>query len=367
MSLQQSYVALDWVKDALEETLQKVHSNLLEQTSSSLKLACDGLHQVSGTLHIAQLTETLLLSEMLEKVLQAVVDDQLELSNVQFYISQTLNLLADELDYLQRTKSGRTTVIYAQVEVLSGLLLNEPTHKKLSFTPDFSLLDKQFLASARTPQQFEKLKQAYQYLLTTWLSGNASQQTLVDFTRVATRLKSSAQTRIESVIWHAAAVFHHAVDNESLIAPEKVRSLMIRLERALVIDDRTESENNYALLGDLLGVLDPQKISNPEVSHLRQLYGMDLPELNVVSSRLLDSALQQVVTASDGLAKNRNTASIALREAVRLLEVSGWHPLAKSAKAKLHQLVTEYNTDPKWIVRFVEDLNQLADKIKLLR
>jgi chemosensory pili system protein ChpA (sensor histidine kinase/response regulator) len=364
MSLQQSYVALDWVKDALEETLQKVHSNLLEQTSSSLKLACDGLHQVSGTLHIAQLTETLLLSEMLEKVLQAVVDDQLELSNVQFYISQTLNLLADELDYLQRTKSGRTTVIYAQVEVLSGLLLNEPTHKKLSFTPDFSLLDKQFLASARTPQQFEKLKQAYQYLLTTWLSGNASQQTLVDFTRVATRLKSSAQTRIESVIWHAAAVFHHAVDNESLIAPEKVRSLMIRLERALVIDDRTESENNYALLGDLLGVLDPQKISNPEVSHLRQLYGMDLPELNVVSSRLLDSALQQVVTASDGLAKNRNTASIALREAVRLLEVSGWHPLAKSAKAKLHQLVTEYNTDPKWIVRFVEDLNQLADKIK---
>jgi chemosensory pili system protein ChpA (sensor histidine kinase/response regulator) len=364
MSLQQSYVALDWVKDALTETLQKVQSNLFEQTPFSLQLACEGLHQVSGTLHIAQLTETLVLSEELEKVLQAVVDGKLKLPNVQSYISQTLNLLTEELEYLQRTKSSRSTVIHAQVEVLNRLLLNEPANKKLSFTPDFSLIDKNFSARPRTAQQYGKLTQAYQYLLATWFSDSASQQTLVDFTRVATLLKNSAQTRIESVIWHAAAVFHHAMDKGFLSAPENIRPLLIRLERALVIGDRTESESNHALLGDLLRVLDPQQISNPEVSQLRQLYGMDLPELGDISNRLLDSALQQVVAARDGLAIDRNTAAIALREAVRLLGVSGWHPLAKNAEAKLRQLVAEYNTDPKSIDRFAVDLNQLADKIK---
>ena len=364
MSLQQSYIALDWVKDALEETLLKVQSNLIEQTPFSLQLACDGLHQVSGTLHIAQLTETLALSEVLEKVLQAVVDGKLKLIHVQSDISQTLNLLTEELDHLQRTKSGRTLVIYTQVEVLNALLLNEPINKKLSFTPDFSLLDEIFIARPRTAQQYELLTQAYQYLLATWFKGSAPQQILVDFTRVATLLKNSAQTRIESVIWHAAVLFHHAMDNGSLSALEKIRPLMIRLERALVISDRTESKNNHALLGDLLLVLDPQLISNPEVSQLRQLYGMDLPELGEVSNRLLDSALQQVLAARDGLAIDRNTAAIALREAVRLLEVSGWHPLANEAEAKLHQLIAEYIPDSNSIDRFAMDLNQFADKIK---
>ncbi len=364
MSLQQSYIALDWVKDALDETLQKVKSSLLEQTPFSLQLACDGLHQVSGTLHIAQLTETLVLSEVLEKILQAVVDGKLKLSNVETDINRTLDLLAEELDHLQRTKSSRPAVVYAQVELLNGLLLNEPIHKKLSFTPDFSLLDKEFSAQNRTAPQYEKLTQAYQYLLAVWLGGNVSEQTLADFTRVASLLKLSAQSRIESVIWDVATIFHQAVSNGSLSDPEKIRPLLIKLERALVIADKTESESNHALLGDLLLSLDPQKISNPEVSQLRQLYGLDLPELGEVSNRLLDSALQQVLAARDGLAINRNTAAISLREATRLLEASGWHPLAKDTEAKLHQLIAEYNAEPQVIDRFAVDLNQLADKIK---
>lgn len=364
MSLQQSYIALDWVKDALEETLQKVQSHLLEQTPVSLQLACDGIHQVNGTLHIAQLTETLVLSELLEKVLQAVLDGKLKLPSVQAEVSHTLRLLKEELDHLQRTKSSRPTVIYAQVEVLNGLLLDEPASKKVSFVPDFSLLDKDFTAQVRSDQQYAKLTQAYQYLLSAWLAGNASQQNLLDFTRVATLLGSSAQTRIQSVVWHVAAVFHQAIDNGSLSAPDKIRSLLIRLERALVVGDKVESESSNALLGDLLRVLDPQQISNPEVSQLRQLYGMDLPELGEVSNRLLDSALQQVQAARDGLVINRNTAAIALREAGRLLAASGWHPLAKDAEAKLKQLVAEYTTDPKVIAQFAEDLDQFADKVQ---
>ncbi|MDE2421908.1 MAG: Hpt domain-containing protein [Gammaproteobacteria bacterium] len=365
MSLQQSYIALDWVKDALEETLQKVKSNLLEQTPFSLQLACDGLHQVSGTLHIAQLTETLVLSEVLEKILQAVVDGKLKFSNVEADINKALDLLLEELDHLQRTKSSRPAAIYAQVELLNGLLLNEPTpNKKLSFTPDFSLLDKEFLAQNRTVPQYEKLTQAYQYLLAIWLGGNASPQTLADFTRVASLLKLSAQSRIESVIWDVATVFHQAVSNGSLSDSEKIRPLLIKLERALVIVDQTESESNLALLGDLLFALDPQQISNPEVSQLRQLYGLDLPELGEASNRLLDSALQQVLAARDGLVIDRNTAAISLREATRLLEASGWHPLAKDTEAKLHQLVAEYKPEPQIVDRFAVDLNQLADKIK---
>ena len=62
MNQQQSYIALDWVKDALDETLALVRQKL-ERASrvADLKEVCDGLHQVSGTLQITQLAEPLVL------------------------------------------------------------------------------------------------------------------------------------------------------------------------------------------------------------------------------------------------------------------------------------------------------------------
>jgi chemosensory pili system protein ChpA (sensor histidine kinase/response regulator) len=364
MSLKPSYIALDWVKDALDETLQEVQAHLLEQTPHALRLAYDDLHQFNGTLNIAQLEEILGLSGLLEKVLLAVLDGKLKLSHVAKEVNKTLVLLADELSHLQRTKTSRASVIYEQTTVLDKLLLNDTVGQKNTFVPDFSLLDKDFTPSPRTTQHYEKLTQAYQYLLATWLDGNTSTPTLTDFTRVANLLKNSAQTRIESVIWQVAAVFHQVIADGSISVPEKIRPLLIRLERTLRMTDRVESDSSYALIGDLLLLLDPQLISNPEGAKLRQLYGMDLPELGEVSNRLLDSALEYVHSARDSLSIDRDTAAISLREAVRLLEASGWDHLANYAKARLEQLIVEYSPESKFIDQFTEDLNQFADKLR---
>ncbi len=167
MSLKPSYIALDWVKDALDEILREVKAHLLEQTPQSLRLAYDSLHQFNGTLNIAQLEETLVLSGLLEKVLLAVLDGKLKFPHVANDVNRTLTLLTDELNHLQRTKTSRTSFIYEQAHVLDKLLLNDTVVQHGTFVPDFSLLDKEFVAHPRTPQQYEKLTQAYQHLLAT--------------------------------------------------------------------------------------------------------------------------------------------------------------------------------------------------------
>ena len=176
MSLQQSYIALDWVKDALDETLKKVQAQLQEQTPLSLQSAYDNLHQVSGTLHIAQLTDILMLSEVLEKVLQAVAVGRLHLSNIKTEIRQALEMLIEELDHLQRTKSSRTALVYEHVDVLNALLLNESAEPKVTFIPDYSLLGEKYSVPPRTQTQQNQLTQAYQYLLGNWFRDETSQQ-----------------------------------------------------------------------------------------------------------------------------------------------------------------------------------------------
>lgn len=363
MSLQQSYIALDWVKDALDETLQKAQAQLQEQTPLSLQSAYESLHQVSGTLHIAQLADILMLSEVLEKVVQAVAVGRLHFSSIQTEVRQALELLIEELDHLQRTKNSRTALVYQQVDLLNALLLNDSVEPKIAFVPDFSLLDEKFAVPVQT-KQHEKLTQAYQYLLAAWLNDNTSEQTLLDLTRVADLLHAAAQTRQDFALWQVARVFQRAVVNGYLTESNTIRSLLIRLERSLVAKNHIDADSNNALLGDLLRALDPHQVADPEVSKVRQFYGMDLPEGASVSSRLLDSALQQVNAARNGLAINRDTAAIALREAVRLLRVSGWHPLAKEGQSQLQQLVAEYSADSDVMAQLNTDLKKFADKVK---
>ena len=364
MSLQQSYIALDWVKDALDETLQKVQAQLQEQTPLSLQSAYDNLHQVSGTLHIAQLADILMLSEVLEKVLQAVAVGRLHLSNIKTEIRQALEMLIEELDHLQRTKSSRTALVYEQVDALNALLLNESPEPKLAFVPDFSLLGETYSAPAHTEAQQIKLTQAYQYLLAAWFRDSTSQQALFDLTRVADLLHATAQTRQDFALWQVARVFHRAISDGFLTDVDTIRPLLIRLERSLVSKNHSLTDSHNALLGVLLRALDPNVIADPEASKVRQFYGMDLPEGVNISVRLLDSALQQVNAARVGLNVSRDTAAIALREAVRLLDISGWHPLAKEGQSQLQHLVAKYDIDSDVIARLSTDLLKFADKVK---
>ncbi|MBC7751796.1 MAG: Hpt domain-containing protein [Candidatus Saccharibacteria bacterium] len=173
----------------------------------------------------------------------------------------------------------------------------------------------------------------------------------------------NAQTRQEYALWQVGSVFQREVAKGSFTDIETIRPLLIRLERSLVVKNNNDDSYNF-LIGDLLSVLDPNVVADPEASKVRQFYGMDLPESSNISSRLLDSAMQQVNAARDGLTVSRDTAAIALREAVRLLSASGWQLLAKEGQTRLQDLVANYRVDSDVINKFNLDLNQFAEKVK---
>jgi chemosensory pili system protein ChpA (sensor histidine kinase/response regulator) len=364
MSLQQSYIALDWVKDALDETLHQVQQKLAEQTQSGLQAAYDGLHQVSGTLHMAQLNDVLMLSDALEKVLREVLDGHLQYFAVQVAINQSLSLLISELKHLQQTKNSRTVLIHGSVDLLGKLLPNAPKQHLVSFVPDLSLLGDQFVPSEGSAQIVAKLTQAYQHFLKLWLSGNASKPTLQGFVRVASLLHDNAQTRQQAALWQIGNVFHQMMERGFLIVARELRPLLTRLERSLILNNADSADYEAQLIGDLLHILDPKQIPDGQIQQLRQLYGMELPEGVGASNRLLDSAHRQMLAARDGLLINRDTATIALREAIRLLNVSGWNSLAAESQAEMQKILQGYSADTDVVAAFTQQLTVLAEKIQ---
>jgi len=369
MSLQQPYIALDWVKDALDETLAQVQFALRDTTPQALIDAFNGLHQVSGTLHMAQLDDTLLLSETLERALDNAISGRISFLSIQSVVNESVALLIEELDYLQRTKSSRNVALFAQVDSINKQLIHSSAdavsvvnHAK--FKPDFSLLDEQFVVQPQSLEIQTKLTQAYQHFLSLWLAGDQSAPVLQGLARVSGLLQQGAQTKQQAALWQVADVFHQAIVARQLQDNDELRSLLIRLERSLVPLDRTHAEDEELLLGDLLQALDPKQVSDPRVQQLRQFYGMELPADQGTSHLLLDSALRQVMNAREGLSVNRDTAAIALRESIRLLHVSGWSSLALDAQAQLDALLTKYLPDEAVIKGLALDLTAFADQLQ---
>jgi len=352
MSLQQSYIALDWVKDALDETLQHVQSLLVQHTPASLAEAKDGLHQISGTLLMVQLQEPLALSERLERVLQHVVSGQVLYERVADAVQQAMAILLDELDYMQRNKTSRPMLLNLHLQSLNVFLPKgeDAQLRSIVFVPDLSLVADHYAADPQHAVLKQKLAQGYQHFLAQWYDRQQLPEATQGLTRIATMLRQTAATRQEAALWQAAEVLHRAVESGHLESRALLAPLFSRLERVLASeahrrpaeesDQPPESSLEEALLVDLMRVLDPEQIPDVQIVQLRQLYGMESPDVRGVSHRLLDSALQQLVAAQAMLLIDRDATAIALREAGRLLNISGWQGFAEQTQAILQRLLT---------------------------
>ena len=140
MNQQQSYLALDWVKEALDETLATARAIVAQaKTAQDLGALNALLHQVSGTLHMTQLAEPLVLAETLEQLGHAITDGQVGLQ-VLPELTLGIDLLRDELTQMQRTKRGHSIAIYRMVNHFRPLLTRDPLKQREWLKPDLSLI-----------------------------------------------------------------------------------------------------------------------------------------------------------------------------------------------------------------------------------
>jgi len=357
MNQQQSYLALDWVKEALDETLASARKIVAQaKTVADLVTLPPLLHQVSGTLHMTQLAEPLVLAETLEQLSHAISDGQVGLQ-VLPELTLGIDLLRDELTQMQRTKRGHSIAIYRMVNHFRPLLTRDPLKQREWLKPDLSLiLESQWHADPIDRHNRLLLAQAMRFHLKNILDRRAVTADWQAIVRVADYMCQGAATLQQAALWHVV----HTLYNEVTIAfaagehaELDLQYLLVRLERLLThgLDDDTVLADSLLQLGQR------REVQTLEAKRLRQVFGLDAHFEAGMTPRLLDSVKHAIQSASAAVLKSPATAQVSLQEAERLLNITGWTALADQVSVIVHAL--KQSISRQQIQRIHQDLAQL--------
>ncbi|MAD44486.1 MAG: hybrid sensor histidine kinase/response regulator [Oceanospirillaceae bacterium] len=122
--MSQDYIALEWVKGEIEETLQQAQQALEAyvenpQDSSRLKFCLSYLHQIHGTLQMVEFYGAALLAEEMEAVASAVADGAL--SNEREGLEILIQAIIQLPHYLEHVKVGRRDLPVVLLPILNEL------------------------------------------------------------------------------------------------------------------------------------------------------------------------------------------------------------------------------------------------------
>ncbi|MFZ3193121.1 MAG: Hpt domain-containing protein [Moraxellaceae bacterium] len=357
MNQQQSYLALDWVKEALDETLADARKIVTQaKTAQDLVALTPLLHQVSGTLHMTQLAEPLVLAETLEQLSHAIADGQIGL-HVLPELTLGIDLLRDELTQMQRTKRGHSIAIYRMVNHFRPLLTRDPLKQREWLKPDLSLiLESQWHADPLDRHNRLLLAQAMRFHLKNILDRRAIAADWQAIVRVADYMCQGAATLQQAALWHVVHTLYHEVAIAFAAgehADLDVQYLLVRLERLLThgLDDDTVLADSLLQLGQR------RAVSTLEAKRLKQVFGLEAHFEAGMTPRLLDTVKHAIQSAAAVLLQSPATAQVSLQEAERLLNITGWTALADQVSAIVHDL--KQSASSQHVQRVHQDLAQL--------
>jgi chemosensory pili system protein ChpA (sensor histidine kinase/response regulator) len=335
MNQQQSYIALDWVKEALDETLNEIRSSIehAERPEALLPIR-EALHQVSGTLQMTQLAEPLVLAETLEQLAQSIVDGDTPMS-ILSELALGVDLLRDELEQLQRTKRSHSVAIYRMIHHFRPLLARDPLRQREWLKPDLSLIiGSNWQSTPLTADDRHLLGRAMRYYMQRVLNDCMSLADWRALANIATYAQNGAKTIQQAALWRLVSIVYLELEQSKDAPSAALRQLMVRLERSLEHDVDDE-----ALLADTLIQLGEREVLlTSSAREIRQAFGLDAPTEAGVTPRLLESVSLLVQNTRQNLSEKSGDAALALAEAVRLLDVAGWSSLSGVAQHALMQL-----------------------------
>ncbi|MBI6974396.1 MULTISPECIES: Hpt domain-containing protein [Pseudomonas] len=296
------YVALEWVKGDIAETLKQARSALdayvETQVDDALNECLAGIHQVHGALQMVEFYGAALLAEEIEELALALQAGHVGQRD------ESIRLLQQALGqlplYLDRVHSARRDLPLVVLPLLNDLrsargesLLSETSlfsPQLLSIEP----LPEQALAQRATPDLHEQLRQ-WRHLLQQALAGllreDHGPSNLEDMARVFARLEALCQGAPLLPLWQVTSALVESMLTGVVANSPALRSLLKasdkQLKRLLVqgvngINQPAPDELLKSLLFYVAKVTRP----TPRMQSLKERYGLDeaLPDSAVVDA-----------------------------------------------------------------------------------
>ncbi|MDH4565798.1 response regulator [Pseudomonas sp. BN414] len=323
MTDRHDYVALEWVKGEIAETLKQARQALEDfvenpQDPTRMRFCLTYIHQVQGTLQMVEFYGAALLAEEMERLAQALMEGRA--ANRGEALEVLMQAILQLPPYLDRIQSARRDLPMVLLPLLNDLraargdnLLSETS----LFAPDLSsvlpALSMDTLARMRTadlPVLLRKLRQMLQTALVGVIRNQDLAANLGYMARVFARLESLCQDAPLGPLWQIASGLVEGLANGSVVNGSSVRNLLRQVDKELkrLLEEGADGFNQAApedLVKNLLFYVAKAPAQSPRIRALKERYRLDeaLPDTAVVDeerARLAGpdrDAMRSVVTA----------------------------------------------------------------------
>ncbi|MCJ1886840.1 Hpt domain-containing protein [Pseudomonas sp. LA21] len=296
------YVALEWVKGEIAETLKQARQALESyvenpQDPTRMGFCLAYIHQVRGTLQMVEFYGAALLAEEMEHLTQALIDQRVTRQGeaLEVLMQAILQLPV----YLDRIQSARRDLPMVVLPLLNDLrtargekLLSETS----LFSPDLSrtaaALSSDALARLRTAEftaLLRKLRQMLQVALVGVIRNQDLPTNLGYMARVFARLESVCKDAPLGRLWVIASAIVEGLANGSIANGTSMRNLLRQVDREFkrLVDQGADAMNQPApdeLIKNLLFYVAKASEQSPRVRAVKDEYRLDdaLPGAAVV-------------------------------------------------------------------------------------
>ena len=235
------YIALEWVKGEIEETLQQAQQALEAyvenpQDQTRLKFCLSYLHQVHGTLQMVEFYGAALLAEEMESLAKALSTGSAK--NQQDVLEVLMQAILQLPNYLEHVKVGRRdlpvvlTPILNELRAARGESLMSESAVFSPNIPHFEPLTveqlKKFKAPAFAPW-LKKIRQMLQAAILHILQGKQEKVALEYLSKVFSKLHKSLGKTPSGVVWAPALAFTDYLKTEKSI-PKSAKPLLRQLD-----------------------------------------------------------------------------------------------------------------------------------------
>jgi len=257
--MNQDYIALDWVKGEIEETLQQAQQALEDyvenpEDKSRLKFCLSYLHQVHGTLSMVEFYGAALLAEEMEAVASALVDTKIkqELPALEILMQAILQLP----HYLEHIKVGRRDLPVVLLPILNELraargetFLSESAlfTPYIVANPSINEVQAKSVSSADFNLWVRKVRQMLQAATLQLLQGKQPAVAKQYLSRVFSRLHKTLGDTPQGIVWLPALAFSQWLEKQEQL-PNSARQLLKDLDLSLkeVVDHGVTAVNTPA-------------------------------------------------------------------------------------------------------------------------
>ncbi|VVN03991.1 Hpt domain-containing protein [Pseudomonas fluorescens] len=295
------YVALEWVKGEIAETLKVAHQAIVTllddpQATHALSECLTCIHQVHGSLQMVEFYGAALFAEEMEQLTTALLHQRVSLRDEAIHLLlQALGQLPIYLDRVQGARRDLPLVMLPLINDLRSARGDSPLSETSLFTPqlpDLLPLDEESLAllePADLPDVLRKLRQMLQMALAGLLREKGEETNLGYLTKVFSRLEGLCGTAPLSPLWQVASALVEGMRGGVIANSPALRSLFKEADQELkrLLEQGMPGINQPAppvLLKRLLFYIAKAEHSTGQMLTMKDRYGLDdaLPDSALV-------------------------------------------------------------------------------------